>query len=102
MLNACFGGVSAKKEVHTPSGFHYIFAAIAACSMYECFTSCFAPVKPGIRPLFSTFGSRFEQKYIIAIIAIKAIIRIIVFVIIAIMQIIVPHCNNDNNKPGMS
>ncbi len=100
VLNACFGGVSAKKEVHTLSGFHDIFAEIAACSMLQCFL----PVKPGIRPLFSTFGSLFAQKYIIAIIAIKAIIPIIVFVpvIVAITHIIAPHFNNANNRHGLS
>ena len=44
MLNACFRGVSAKTEVHRPTGFHNIFAAIDASDVYECIPA----VKPSI------------------------------------------------------
>ena len=40
--NACFGRVSAKTEVHRPTGIHNIFAAIDASDVYECI--------PAVRP----------------------------------------------------
>ena len=73
MLDACFGGVSARKEVHTPSGFRNIFAPTAGPYINECFP----PVKPCIQPK-TTFVSRYAQKNIITIIAIIAIMTFVI------------------------
>ena len=70
-LNACFVGVSAKKEVHTvtPSGFHDIFAAIAGYQLPVLCRNAFHLLNPESTPFYHLWKS-IREKYIIAIIAI--------------------------------